>query len=187
MSVHAISRHRFSVSDVHQMVEVGILSPDQRVELIDGELITMAPMGNWHAFVVSELHRLFLLGLEQRAVVRSQTPLVLGDHSEPEPDLLVLRYRDDRYREAPPTAGDVQLLVEVADSTLEMDRRLKLPLYARSGIPEVWLVNRREEQIEVYRQPLAEAQRYGVVEAWRVGVVAAAEFADVGISVEGLF
>lgn len=89
MSAHPVPRHRFSVSDFHRMAEVGILSPDDRVELIQGELITTAPMGGWHAFVVSELHRMFLRGLDEQAIVRSQTPLMLGDDSEPEPDVLV--------------------------------------------------------------------------------------------------
>ena len=185
MSVSTPHRHRFSVADFHRMAAVGILSPDDRVELIEGELIRMAPMGNWHAFVVSELHRLLLLGLGERAVVRSQTPLVLGTDSEPEPDVLVLRRRDDQYRDALPEARDVQLLVAVADTTLEVDRGVKLSLYARHGVPEVWIVNRRERQVEMHRQPVA--GRYGDVRLRRTGLVAPADFPGLAIAVEGLF
>ena len=138
----------------------------------------MAPMGNWYAFVVSELHRMLLLGLGERAVVRSQTPLVLGEDSAPEPDVLVLRWRDDQYRDALPEARDAQLLVEV-------DRDAKLSLYARHGIPEVWIVNRRERQVEVHRQPVA--GRYGDVRLRRTGAVEPVDFLGLVIPVERLF
>lgn len=133
--------HRFTVEDYHAMVPAGILREDARVELIDGEIIEMPPIGSPHGGRVNRLSRLLVTAVQGRAVVSPQNPVVLGRHSEPQPDLALLRWRDDEYTDSNPGPADVLLLIEVSDTTLAYDRRVKVPLYARHGIPEVWLID----------------------------------------------
>jgi len=140
----------FTVSEYHSMAETGILSEDDRVELIEGEIYRMAPIGSRHAGCVNRLVHLFQ-GL--KAILSPQNPLQLDDHSEPEPDLALLRHREDFYATAHPTPEDVLLLVEVADTSIGFDRRVKIPLYARNGIPEVWLVDLVQGAVDIHRQP----------------------------------
>ena len=149
-----IARHRFSVADYYRMAEVGILREDQRVELIEGEVVEMPPIGSRHASVVDRITEVFsgAISLERR-VIRVQNPVRLGDDSEPVPDVLLLKRREDYYAGAHPRPGDVLLLVEVSDTTLAYDRGVKLPLYARAGIPEVWVVDLKARTVEVNRQP----------------------------------
>ncbi len=148
-----VVRHRFSVEDYERMGRAGILGEDDRVELIDGEIVDMAPIGPSHQGCVDFLTGLFWQHLRGRAVIRTQGPLRLGEHSQPQPDVLLLRWRDDHYRRAHPTAGDVLLLVEVAETSADYDRQVKVPLYARHGVGEVWLVDLERGQVEVYRRP----------------------------------
>jgi len=146
-----------SVADYYRMAEAGILAREAHVELIDGEIIDTAPMGSRHASVVDRLVHLFKRAVGDRAWVRSQNPIRLGDFSEPEPDLALLRWRDDFYAAAHPAANDVLLIVEVADSSLQYDRDIKLPLYARHGIPEVWLIDLDSNRAERFITPGKEA------------------------------
>jgi Uma2 family endonuclease len=132
------------------MVEVGILSEDDRVELIDGEVFEMSPIGEPHAACVDTLNELVRDRLGHSVIVRVQGPIQLDDFSEPQPDISILKRRDDFYRHAHPRPEDVLLVIEVSDSTLEFDRKVKVLLYARAGIPETWVVNLKEERIEVY-------------------------------------
>ncbi len=149
-----ITRHRFSVSDYHRMGEAGILHDDDRIELIDGEIIAMAPIGQEHAGTVDSLAEALFQAFAGRAIVRVQGPIRLDDENEPQPDFAVMRRRADFYRSGPPPGpADVLLLIEVADSSLRFDRAVKLPLYARAGIPEVWIVNIRQRVVEVHRCP----------------------------------
>jgi len=178
---------RFSVADFHRLGEVGIIKPRDRVELIEGELLSMAPMGSWHAATIALLHEALLLGLAGRAIVSSQKPLVLDDYSEPEPDLLVLRPRADRYRDALPGPGDVLLLIEVGDTTAHYDRSLKAALYARHGILELWVVDRQSQVVWVHRQPQATASRYDEVRRVEHGRLAPMAFPAVGVEIAGLF
>ena len=143
----------FTVSEYHSLAEAGILTEDDRVELIEGEIFQMAAIGNRHAGCVKRLNRLFSRGLGDRALLGVQDPLMVDDHSEPEPDLSVLRPRADDYSTSHPTPEDVFLVVEVADSSLGFDRLRKIPVYARNGVPEVWLVDLTNDRIEVYREP----------------------------------
>ena len=136
----APARHRLTVSDYHRMGEAGILGTE-RVELIDGELIDMAPIGAGHAGTVRGLNRVLTAACMGRAIVDVQNPVRLDGFSEPQPDLAVLRLRADDYRGAHPGPADVLLVVEVADSSLRFDREVKLPMYARAGIGEVWIVD----------------------------------------------
>lgn len=149
----APAKHRLTATEFRRMAEVGILRADDRIELIEGELIDMAPIGSNHASVVARLNAWLAAAAGGRFIVFPQNPVSLSEHSEPQPDLTLLKSRDDYYRDALPTAQDVLLLIEVADATLEYDRSTKVPLYARSGIAEVWLVNLRGGAIEVFRAP----------------------------------
>ena len=146
-------RHRISVGAYHQMAEEGILSPQDRVELIDGEIIDGAPIGKLHASVVDRLARGLFAGVVERAIVRVQGPLRLSEDSEPEPDFSLLKPRRDFYRDAPPTAADVLLVIEVSDSTQRYDRRIKVPLYARHDVPEVWVIDLENSLVHLHRNP----------------------------------
>ncbi|WP_295442081.1 Uma2 family endonuclease [uncultured Thiodictyon sp.] len=136
-----IRRHRYTVADYYRMAEVGILAPDARVELIDGEVIEMPPIGAPHACVVTELQNLLIAAVGGQALVRVQNPVHLGRHDEPQPDLALVTPPASKYRLRHPRPGDCLLLIEVADTTLRFDRDIKLGRYARAGIPEVWLVD----------------------------------------------
>src|SRR5918912_4344650 len=148
-----VSRHSFTVAEYERMGQVGILSEDDRVELVCGEIIQTSPIGEGHAACVAVLTRLIILRLRLGAFVWTRNPIVLDDYSEPQPDLAVLRPRADDYRTSKPTPEDVLLVIEVSDTTLDFDRKVKVPLYARAGIPETWVVNLPEERVEVYSDP----------------------------------
>jgi Uma2 family endonuclease len=135
------------------MGEAGIFNENDRVELINGEIFSMTPIGSPHAACVDRLTRLLVVAAGDRASVRVQNPIRLGADSEPQPDLTLLRPRPDFYARAHPGPGDVLVVIEVADTTLAFDRAVKVPLYARAGIGEVWLVDLAGDAIEVYRQP----------------------------------
>ena len=155
------TRRRFTVDEYYRMAEAGILGEDDRVELIDGEVICMTPIGPRHAGYVDRLTRRFLQSLGDRAQVRVQNPVRLGEHDEPEPDVTLLRPRPDDYTTRHPTPEDVLLVVEVADSTLDFDRRTKARRYAEHGIPELWIVdaNPKRRRIFVYRDPAPDGYR----------------------------
>ena len=146
-------RHRLTVADYYRMGEVGILAPDARVELIDGEIIDMAPIGSPHVSAVLQLDHLLKEVVASKALVLVQGPIVLGDYSAPQPDLAVLRPRTDYYRSSLAGPADVLLIVEVAQSSLHYDRDDKIPLYARHGIAEVWLVDLKGKRLVRYRNP----------------------------------
>ena len=147
-------RHRLSVADYYRMAEVGILSPDARVELIDGEIIDMAPIGRRHNATVSRLTKLFEVTVGNLAVVWPQNSIRLDNYSEPQPDIAVLRYRTDFYWSAQAGGADTLLIVEVAESSLRYDRDVKLPLYARHNVPEVWLVDINGRRLTRHRRPM---------------------------------
>jgi Uma2 family endonuclease len=148
-----LPRHRITVEEYYRMAEEGLLKPDVRHELIEGEIIEMAPMGSPHAAEATDLMYLFVRSLGSSALVRVQMPVRLDTCSEPEPDVAVVRPRQDSYRTQHPTADDVILLVEVSDSSSSRDRKRKIPLYARYGVPEVWIVDVARRQLHVYRSP----------------------------------
>lgn len=154
-----IRHHLLTVDDYHKMAEAGILGEDDRVELIEGELIEMAPIGSNHAGAVIRLVALLSSALAGRALISPQNPVRLGGYSEPQPDITVLRFRNDFYRTSHPQPEDVLLLIEVADTTIRYDRDVKIPLYARAGIPEVWLIDLQQERVEIYLQPSSEGYR----------------------------
>ncbi len=135
------------------MAETGVLRPDARVELLNGEITDMSPIGPFHGGVTNYLSQRFTLAAQGRWLVTVQNPVRLDDHSEPQPDLMLLKPASDFYRNRHPLPEDVCLLVEVSDSSLARDLAEKLPAYGHAGIPEVWIVNLNDETIEVYREP----------------------------------
>jgi Uma2 family endonuclease len=146
-------RHRLTVADYYRMAEVGILAPDARTELIDGEIIDMASPGSLHAATVHRLLEVFVRAVGSSASVLVQNPVRLSEYSEPQPDLALLRRREDFYSEHHPQPADVLLIVEVSDTSLRFDRDTKIALYAGHGIPEVWLVDLRGGRLVRYRAP----------------------------------
>jgi Uma2 family endonuclease len=150
----AVKRHRFTIDQYHRMIDAGILTRDDRVELIEGEIVEMTASGSPHASAVDRTNRLLVTRLGNRAIVRVQGPIVLpAQVSEPEPDVAVLHPRADFYRAAHPQPSDILLVIEVADTSVEPDRRWKLPLYGRAGIREAWLLDVNAERLEIYREP----------------------------------
>ena len=148
------SRRRFTVAEYYAMADAGVLSENDRVELLDGDIIVMPPIGDWHAASVDLFTNILPPSLQGRAIVRVQNPTRLDNNSEPQPDVMLLRWRDDFYRNGHPAPGDVLLLIEVADSSAEFDRTVKLAAYARADIPELWIVARAERRIEAYTEPV---------------------------------
>jgi Uma2 family endonuclease len=153
-----IRRHQVTVEQYYRMAEVGLLTPEDRVELIEGEVIDMAPMGSRHASMVRKLTERFYVSCGEHVTVSVQSPIRLGEISEPEPDIAILARREDSYAPAHPSAADVWLLVEVAETSLRYDKEVKLPLYAKHHIPEVWIVDTGKKSLSIYRQP--EGDRY---------------------------
>jgi len=145
--------HRFSVADFYRMGEAGILRDDQRVELLEGEISDMMPIGPYHSSLVDTLMRFFVKADNGSYLLRVQNPVRLSEFSELIPDIALVAPRSHLYREAHPAAEDTLLIIEVADSTVTRDRDIKLPLYARAGMEEVWIVNVPMRQVEVYREP----------------------------------
>ncbi|HEV8044032.1 MAG TPA: Uma2 family endonuclease [Rubrobacter sp.] len=152
-----VKRWRFTVHDYHRMGEAGILHEDDRVELIEGELVEMAAIGTRHFACVNGLNRLLMRSVGDDAIVSVQNPVRLNEHNEPQPDLTVIGPRD--YRISLPVPEDVLLLIEVSDTTLRYDRNVKLPLYARAGIREVWIVNLPGGTIERHTDPSGDGYR----------------------------
>jgi Uma2 family endonuclease len=160
-----VTRWRFTVHDYHRMGEAGILHEDDRVELIEGELVEMAAIGTRHFSCVNRLNRLLVMNVGDEAVVSVQNPVRLNEYTEPQPDLTVIRPRD--YRVSLPEPEDVLLLIEVSDTTLAYDRGLKLQLYARAGIREAWIVDLPGDTIERHTEPSGDG--YQRVEQTRRG------------------
>lgn len=180
----SIRRHRITVDEYYRMAEVGLLAPDARVELIEGEIIDMAPIGSRHAAIVGLLARALDRLLGDRAQVDSQRPIRLSQRSEPQPDVVVLKPRDDRYSKAHPGPQEVLLLVEVSDSTLRYDSDIKVPLYAAYEIPEVWIIDVNAKELHVLRKPRAGA--YQEVSSVRGGFVELAAMPDVHVPLDDL-
>ncbi len=178
---------QFTRTDYHAMGRAGILTAGDRVELLEGEIIVMSPIGTRHASCVDRLtHALTTSNrLAGRALVRVQSPLAESDRSEPQPDLMLLALRDDWYAHEHPGPADVLLLVEVADSSLDYDRDTKIPTYAAAGIREVWLVDLEHDRIEVYTEPAR--GDYRVRQRAAIGDAIAPEaFPDLQVDVAGI-
>lgn len=152
-----IAKHSFTAEEFERIGKAGIFRQGARLELIEGEIFEMSPIGSPHAACVNFLSRLLNRLFGDNHIVAPQNPVRLNDTSEPQPDICLLRWRDDFYRDAHPGPADVLLLIEVADTTVLTDRSVKVPLYARAGIAETWLVNIPEERIEIYSDPAGDA------------------------------
>ena len=148
----AVPYHRWSVEEFHRMAQSGLLDETDRVELIDGELVDMAPIGSRHAFLVDRFAECLGSGPSASYMVRVQNPIVLDERSEPQPDIALVKRAN--YADRHPTPADVLLIVEVSDTTLDYDRDVKLSLYARHGIPEVWLCDVKAGELAVFREPI---------------------------------
>jgi Uma2 family endonuclease len=148
------AKRLFTVDEYYRMAEVGILGPEDRVELIDGEIFEMSPIDSRHLACVNRATRLFVTAFANRAVVSIQHPLQLSNYTEPEPDIVLLKPRTDDYAGKKPAAEDALLVVEVAETTLNFDRRVKLPRYAKAGVREVWIENLVDDVLIVYREPV---------------------------------
>lgn len=164
---HQLARRWFTATEYNRMVESGILAEDDRVELIEGEIIEMSPTGSRHAACVNRLNMLLSSQVGESFIVSVQNPIRVGDYSEPEPDLAVLRWRRDYYEQELPQPRDALLVIEVADTSVEIDRDVKIPLYARAEIPVSILVDLTKKVIEVSSEP-ANGQ-YQTVEIFRAG------------------
>jgi Uma2 family endonuclease len=145
--------HHFNVDEYHRMAEVGLLTEDSRVELIEGEIVEMSPIGSTHAGTVTRSASFLNRLLGESVIVSVQNPARLSDFSEPQPDIALLKPRKDFYSKSHPTAEDVLVVIEVADTSLNYDRNVKLPLYAGAAIPEAWLMVLAKDIIEVHSQP----------------------------------
>ncbi|MCG8390641.1 MAG: Uma2 family endonuclease [Cytophagales bacterium] len=148
-----LARRLIQVDEYYRMAEVGILTENDRVELIYGEIIEMSPIGNKHASVVDRLNKTLNNTIGDTGIIRVQGPVRINDLNEPEPDLTLLKLKEDYYADAHPTANDVLVIIEVSDTTYQYDREIKSPLYASAEIPEFWLVNVEKKEVEVYTSP----------------------------------
>ena len=176
-----VTRRRFTVHEYHRMGEAGILHEDDRVELIDGEIVEMSPIGGRHALCVSLLTRLLVRAVGDGALVSPQNPVRLDEHHEPQPDLAVVH--DRAYGRSLPAPEDTLLLIEVSDTTLSYDRNVKVPIYARAGIPEVWIVDINGQRMERHSDPSGDSYRH--VELARRGeTLASTTFPDMKIRVD---
>lgn len=157
-----VIEHRpITVKEYHRMAQAGILQEDEHIELIQGEIIKMSPIGLKHRACVNRLNTILTDLINKNAIVQVQSSIILPDRSEPEPDIVILKLRADFYEHSEPGPNDILILMEVADSSLEYDREVKLPLYASAGIREFWLINLIDKLIEVHTQPVQ--NRYGLI------------------------
>jgi Uma2 family endonuclease len=171
-----------STGDVQRMVDIGLLTSADRVELLDGTLYTMSPVGDPYSGCVDYLANALVAALVSRVIVRVQSPITLGPASRPQPDLALLVPRPDFYRSRPPEASDLLLIIEVMATSQYLDRGLKLPIYARAEVPEVWLVDLAEEVVEVYRDSDGHLYR-NAFSISRGGHVSPMAFPDLSLSV----
>jgi Uma2 family endonuclease len=182
MSVQ-LQKRLFTVQEYHLISEAGILSEGDRVELIEGEIVKMAAIGTRHASCVKRLTRRFSLIPEEQATLGVQDPIQLTERTEPQPDVVLLQPRADYYATAHPIPSEVLLLVEVSDSTVDYDRDVKVSIYSRSGIQEVWLIDLVENCLEVYRQPGPNGYSL-MLKFWRGQQVAPLAFPEFEVSVD---
>jgi Uma2 family endonuclease len=179
-----LTPRRFSAAEYHQMIEAGVFGQDERLELIDGEIVQMSPIGDRHAACVRRLNELLVELVARRAIVDVQDPIIVTAAYAPQPDLAVLRPRSDYYASQTPTAADCLLVIEVADTSAEYDRQIKMPRYARGRVVELWLVELERDVVVVYRDPAGDAYQH--VQVFRRGDVINFETLSAGVPVESI-
>lgn len=156
MSSTAVSKRLISSEEYHKMGETGMLKPDEKVELINGEIYNMCPIGSKHLSTVNQLIEIFVTAYIHQFIVSVQNPIHIDQWTEPLPDITILKYKKDRYNMAIPEPADVLAVIEVADTSYNFDKKVKLPLYASSGIPVYWNVNLAKKVVEVYSNPMGD-------------------------------
>jgi Uma2 family endonuclease len=177
--------YRFTVEEYHRMIDAGILHEDERVELIHGELVCSMPIGDRHAGCVNRLNFRMGTWFAGRTLVSVQNPVVLAD-SEPQPDILLLAPRHDFYASGKPRPADVQLLIEVADSTFDDDRDIKGPLYAENGITEYWIVNLNDDTVHVFREPQPDCTWSNIQQFTRSATLTVAALPGISVAVNDI-
>jgi Uma2 family endonuclease len=155
-----LTPRRFTAGEYHQMIEAGVFGQDERLELIDGEIVQMSPIGDRHAACVRRLIALLSRLFADQAIVDVQDPIIVNDDYAPQPDLALLRPRADYYATQTPTAAECLLVIEVGDTSAEFDRQIKAPRYARGGVAELWLIDLEREVVVVHRDPAGDAYRH---------------------------
>ena len=176
----------WSIADYHQMIEAGILDEDDRVELLEGKIVCMSPQRPFHAASVQRSSRLLFQLLSDRAEIRVQLPVILGNDSEPEPDLAVVRFDADEYSFRHPEVPDIYLLIEVADSTIAKDRNQKARIYAKNQVLEYWILDLQKRQVYVFRQPEESVYREKLILNSDDSITMQA-FPDVAIALNDMF
>jgi Uma2 family endonuclease len=184
MSVQ-VQRRTFTVDEYHRMAEAGILSEDDRVELIDGEIVKMSPIGSCHVACVNRLTAVLTSKIGGAAIVSVQNPFAVDEYSEPQPDIVILKPSEDFYAHSLPTAQDVLLIIEVADTSLSYDRNVKVPAYARAGVPEAWIADLAGDGIEAYSDPVGGVYRK-VAWASRGQILRPKQIPGLGLSVDDI-
>ncbi len=180
-----LTPRRFSADEYHQMIEAGVFGQDERLELIDGEIVQMSPIGDRHAACVRRLNELLSHLSAGRFIVDVQDPIIVDPAYAPQPDVALLRPRADYYASQTPTTDDCLLVIEVADTSAEYDRQIKVPRYARGRLPELWLVDLEREVVVVYQQPVGDA--YQRRQVFRRGdTLALGSFQGPGVPVQSL-
>jgi Uma2 family endonuclease len=179
-------KYLLNINQYHQMIEHGIFTENDKIELIKGELISMSPVGIKHAFVVRRLTALLSQKFGDRSIIDIQNPILLDDNSEPEPDVVVLKPRDDFYQFQLPRPDDLLLIIEVSDSTLKYDRTVKIPLYSEAKIREIWIIDINSECVEIYRY--ANTEGYDQMQRYRLGeTLSILAFPDIYLTVNEIF
>ncbi len=181
-----LQRKLFSVAEYYQLAQVGILNESDRVELINGEIIKMSPINSPHGGMVNRLTRILYKMLDDQLMITVQNPISLDNYSEPEPDLVVAKFDSDDYAKKHPCPADVLLIIEVSDSTLEKDRSVKSPLYAKAGIKEYWIVDLVNKKIEIYREPVEDEYHFKQIISKKDQIVTA-DFKDLNILYQTIF
>jgi Uma2 family endonuclease len=180
-----LTRHKFSTNDYHQMIELGILTKDDHVELINGEIIAMAAIGSHHSGCTNKSSQFFNKRLSARVIVSTQNPIALEDGTEPEPDIALLIPRDDFYAKGHPTPADIFFVLEIADTSFLYDKEVKLMKYARASIAEAWLLNLNQDEILACRDPSSDGYQ-GIQTIQRGQTLSLLAFPDITVSVDDL-
>ena len=149
---------KFDLAEYHRLTEIGFFNPNERLELIQGDLIKMAAKNTRHTVCLFLLSEELFIAINKRAIIRTQDPIILGNDSEPEPDLVMAKRKEDKYLSSHPTADDIILVIEISDSSLRYDKEVKLPLYAQYQIPNYWILNVIDNCLETYSQPFQDKQ-----------------------------